>query len=303
MLTETSLGMERVFGIAEKNPQPWSDIELTEEEEHEALNQARREKYYADIDRREREEWRERKKMLQGVWDIGMTYKYARYRAIRYCGFSHDEGVDGKPVFMVDDANREVMKALCLYFMNSPEFEQLQVKNEHGELVPANWKLNKGIALVGGVGRGKTKMMQMFAINKRQIFEVLNAQELSALFVRKGEQGGYEMIEQFRSIHRPDLIKHEDNLWQERVGLCIDDVGTEDEKVSFGNRSNVISEILAARYGNTKLLKCMTHITTNLGINGIKQKYGERIQSRVLEMFNIIELPGGDRRQQSLPAL
>jgi hypothetical protein len=38
------------------------------------------------------------------------------------------------------------------------------------------------------------------------------------------------------------------------------------------------------------------HITSNLNGEGIKARYGERFYSRLKEMFNIIHLPGKDRR-------
>lgn len=298
LLQETSLMSGRVFGKSDEGPQPWLTTVLTDEESTEAINHAKKEKYYREEERLERQRETERINFMKGQWTIQDALIYAQWRARRWCGFSRNNGEDGKPVFKLDDHNASIIHALCYYFLNDPEFENMTIPNADGSSSPMKLKLNKGLLISGGVGVGKTKLMQMFAVNKRQVFEVLKARDLAALFVRKGEQGGYEMIEQFSTVHKPELIKHEDNLWQERIGLCIDDVGTEDEKVSFGNRSNVIAEIIDGRYSNQRLVRCMTHITTNLGINGIKQKYGDRIASRLLEMFNVIELGGNDRRAE-----
>lgn len=289
-----------VFGKNDDVPQPWLGVELTEQETNDAINHAKKQKYYREEDRAERQRETDRLNFMKGQWTVDDAVRFAQWRAGRWCGFSRNNGEDGRPVFKLDNHNASIVQALCYYFLNDPVFESLTLKNADGSVSPMKLKLNKGLLIVGGVGVGKTKLMQMFSVNKRQVYEVLKARELAALFVRKGEQGGYEMIEQFSSVHKPELIKHEDNLWQERMGLCIDDVGTEDEKVSFGNRSNVIAEIIDGRYSNQKLQRCMTHITTNLGINGIKQKYGERIASRLLEMFNVIELGGNDRRAEHI---
>lgn len=289
-----------VFGKNDDVPQPWLGVELTEQETNDAINQAKKQKYYREEDRAERQRETDRLNFMKGQWTVDDALRFALWRAGRVCGFSRNNGEDGRPVFKLDNHNAAIIQALSYYFLNDPVFESLTLKNADGSVSPMRLKLNKGLLIVGGVGVGKTKLMQMFSVNKRQVYEVLKARELAALFVRKGEQGGYEMIEQFSSVHKPELIKHEDNLWQERMGLCIDDVGTEDEKVSFGNRSNVIAEIIDGRYSNQKLQRCMTHITTNLGINGIKQKYGERIASRLLEMFNVIELGGNDRRAEHI---
>lgn len=269
--------------------QPWLELELTADETAEALNQARREKYYREEESRNRQAETARLNFMRGEWGPEVMLEYAQWRAMRHCGFSRNGGNDGKPVFAIDEHNQMIIQALCLYFTNNPEFEQLN----------ANWKLNKGLMLCGGVGVGKTKLMQVFAVNKRQVYEVVKARDLSSLFARKPAQEAYDMIEQYSGVHRP-VIRHEDTLWQEHLGLCIDDVGTDDERVNYGNREDVIASILDGRYSNNKLVRCMTHVTTNLDEEGLEAKYGQRVTSRMIEMFNVIVMDGADRRVKGL---
>ncbi len=40
-----------------------------------------------------------------------------------------------------------------------------------------------------------------------------------------------------------------------------------------------------------------THVTTNLSGDQIEENYGTRVRSRMREMFNMIILPGEDRRK------
>jgi hypothetical protein len=84
-------------------------------------------------------------------------------------------------------------------------------------------------------------------------------------------------------------------LLQKRFGHCFDDLGEEAVKTIYGNKVNVMKEILQnqyERFGNTTI-----HLTTNLNGKDIEEQYGSRVKSRMREMFNWIELKGNDRRK------
>ena len=84
---------------------------------------------------------------------------------------------------------------------------------------------------------------------------------------------------------------------QKPVNICIDDLGVEKESVKhFGSEETVIEKILASRY-NLFQNGIITHATTNLDATMLQEKYGERLYSRFREMFNLIILQGGDRRE------
>lgn len=69
---------------------------------------------------------------------------------------------------------------------------------------------------------------------------------------------------------------------------CFDDLGTEQNLKYFGNECNVMSEILLSRYDLFISQKMITHVTTNLSATEIEDYYGNRVRSRMREMFNLL---------------
>ena len=68
---------------------------------------------------------------------------------------------------------------------------------------------------------------------------------------------------------------------------CFDDLGTETTSKYFGNDCNVMAEILLTRYDLFKEKGIITHLTTNLSATEIESQYGNRLRSRMREMFNL----------------
>ena len=81
------------------------------------------------------------------------------------------------------------------------------------------------------------------------------------------------------------------------ISLCIDDLGIENVSAKyFGTSENVIEKIIFKR---CDLFQegIITHATTNLSPSMLQEKYGDRLYSRIREMFNYIVLRGSDRRK------
>jgi DNA replication protein DnaC len=70
--------------------------------------------------------------------------------------------------------------------------------------------------------------------------------------------------------------------------LLFDDLGLEQTPKYYGNECNVIAEILLNRYDLFVSKRMMTHITTNLSASELESIYGNRIRSRMREMFNLV---------------
>ena len=190
--------------------------------------------------------------------------------------------------FKVDDANRAVFKLLCFYFSNDKRFYEIAA-----ELKIANPDLQKGIYLAGDVGVGKTLLMRVCGANMRQSFQVKSAKAIANEY----EAAGMDAVEKYnRVISAPNSF---DNFYHSQVGLCLDDLGTEDIKTYMGNRKNVVGDIIEARYSNFCVGRLL-HVTTNLSHKEMNSYYGSRVTSRLQQIVNIVRLKGPDRRKTEL---
>ena len=79
--------------------------------------------------------------------------------------------------------------------------------------------------------------------------------------------------------------------------LCIQDLGNEPQEALYmGNRLDVARYIIEYRGDSHAEL---TFITSNLRMGGdiLKERYGDRVASRLMEMCNYYEIKGKDRRK------
>ena len=80
------------------------------------------------------------------------------------------------------------------------------------------------------------------------------------------------------------------------VNLVIDEFGREPCPTKyFGTEMNVLQFLLQLRYDHRKT--SVTHITTNMQLEDIADRYGAYVADRCLEMFNFIEFKGESYRQ------
>lgn len=184
--------------------------------------------------------------------------------------------------FKIDQHNQRVVKLLTLYFAHDRAFESF---SEH-------YSLDKGILLFGNVGCGKTLLMSLLSMNQRCSYFMIPSYEIGDRY----QEDGVQALQEFKDLYnRPVHPKAVQLFAQGRSGICIDDLGDETEKKNFGNELNVIAHILKYRIN---LPFKATHLTTNLTAKQIKEYYGERVASRMREMFNLISFPtdAPDRR-------
>jgi DNA replication protein DnaC len=182
-----------------------------------------------------------------------------------------------KKEFVIDQYNIGLIKKLCLYFTESDQAEKYGID------------LNKGIALMGGVGVGKTMIMQAFAQNQYLSYGIVSSSQISYAY----QSQGFEVVSIFT-----DLIKTSENQFGQVIrGRCYDDIGTEEERKHYGDKVNIMAEILQECYYRHPYN--YTHITTNLTPDEVEAFYGLRIRSRMREMFNlfIFDEKSPDRRK------
>jgi DNA replication protein DnaC len=136
---------------------------------------------------------------------------------------------------------------------------------------------NKGILLSGPVGCGKTSLLNLmkYLTPTEHKFFVKPCRDISFEFI----QDGYEVIHKYSK----------GKLYQSQPKtICFDDLGTENNLKYYGNECNVMAEILLSRYDIYISKNIQTHITTNLSASEIETYYGNRVRSRMREMFNLI---------------
>jgi DNA replication protein DnaC len=280
--------METIQEILAKSPylqgrsakealETFSHIELTEEETDEAILHAKQKKAER-INQAERERKAEenRKHLISKQWSVEQTAGFMQYRAMQL--------FNGR--MRIDESNKAVYDLLCHYFSASETFHPLAFNM--GVVAPG---LHKGILLAGNFGVGKTWLMKLFSRNQRQVYNIVNAKDIANEFETEGQEG----MDYYVKKHK-NAINDASCFFQPYSGLCIDDLGTEDIKIHYGNKKNVIGDILEQRYAAGNCGEFL-HATTNLTAEQMKDFYGGRIVSRLRETFNLIELNGEDKRK------
>jgi predicted ATPase len=264
----------------------YSHIDLTDDEYTQALIDAKRKK----VDAIRVEEYRKfqeaNRRLRQMTWDFDVIKTFMVNRA--------EKIFNGK--FILDENNEELFDLLCYYFI-SDEVNFIKLATKLGV---ANPTIKKGILIPGKFGCGKTWLMKLFSRNARQSFEIIRAKDISQEFLmEKNKQIPAHYTRLFRNNAAEDTdlsYPNEEVFNQMNLGMCIDDLGSEDKKNNFGNVVNVIGDILEARYAEG-FTGIFLHGTTNLNAEQLKEFYGGRVASRMREIFNFIELPGTDRRK------
>ncbi len=140
-----------------------------------------------------------------------------------------------------------------------------------------NININKGIILSGPVGCGKTSLMFLlnYFFQQGYDYKMKPCRDIAFDFAARG----YDALIPF--------TKKETK--QTRMNtFCFDDLGTEKQIKHFGNECNVMAEIILTRYDSFIHNKTMTHVTTNLSASELEAFYGDRVRSRMRQMFNLI---------------
>lgn len=132
---------------------------------------------------------------------------------------------------------------------------------------------HKGLFIYGGTGTGKTHSLYAL-VNDIEGAEVSN-------FV--------SLLVEFRDYMQRGLYHEKMVEMTQQKYLFIDDIGSEkttDFVIEF------LYLVVNKRYENEK----RTVLTTNLSLDDFREKYGDRILSRISEMCVLVEMTGEDRR-------
>lgn len=188
--------------------------------------------------------------------------------------------------FVIDDYNRDIIRFL-LYYFNGCSFAE--------EVFPGRgYKLHKNVMLQGGVGVGKTLLMQIFSeylmrIRSPRFFYNLSVTQMVNYYTLHN------------NLDRFTFNEEENRGFQcTPVNICLNDIGIQD-KTFFGMDTGLLTdEFLHARNEIwTQYGKC-AHLTTNLDDKALRKRF-ERNDGfgRLIDRFktyNIIPMGGVSRR-------
>lgn len=176
---------------------------------------------------------------------------------------------EAEPDWDMTDDHKILLKSLAWYIVGS-ERDYLQTTFRGRDIwTDSRLSIRKGILFVGPVGTGKTTIM-------RQVCRMLGAKFTTArkILEHKDDAGNFR--------------KYETGEW------CIDDLGAERESVyAKSGQTKELSGLLEQRHSNNQ---GRTFISTNMDRDELGEMYGERVKSRLPEMFNIYHIGGVDRR-------
>lgn len=190
------------------------------------------------------------------IYDLHKCFAYLEFQGKQMYGQSFKINHDDKPIIY----------KLLIYAIRDNE-----------NAFKLGLDLNKGILLSGPIGCGKTTMMQLIKpfLYAKYDYKIKTTRMVSFEFAKYG----------FDAL-RPYTEKSNQQL--RLTGYCFDDLGAEQQIKHFGNDCNVMAEILISRYEQFIENNSVTHITTNLSASELENAYGNRVRSRLRQMFNLI---------------
>ena len=189
----------------------------------------------------------------------GTTMHYDFYRILEYLE------VKGKLLygeeFKIFKIDRPLIRKLCAYTINDSK-----AAKRYGI------SLQKGVLLNGPVGCGKTSLMKLlrYIIPGKPTYEMIPSRNVVFSF----NHLGFKTVEEYG----------------DSGSYCFDDLGLEPYGRFYGKDANVMGEVLLSRYElyRTTRGRLKTHITTILNATELEERYGNRVRSRMRELFNLI---------------
>lgn len=81
--------------------------------------------------------------------------------------------------------------------------------------------------------------------------------------------------------------------------FCFDDLGVEPIGRHYGKDCNVLGEVILSRYDLFLECQVKTHATTNLNAQELEDRYGNRVRSRMRQLFNLVafDKDSADKRE------
>lgn len=233
--------------------------------------------------------------VLNAIRQRDMFSGFKRYQYIKPGWYDIDNamkiveaiGKSRNQAFVIDDENRFAFENFIKWAHCDTSMKCLDPVS--GQVIPG--RLKRGIYIAGNTGTGKTWCMEIMqayiqAIGIKVLWNTDN--DPRPLYWRT-----------IRADGLCDVWAESGNIQQYKTApmLAIQDLGNEPpETLYMGNRLDVVRYVIEYR---GDMHAEMTFITSNLRMGGdiLKERYGDRVASRLNEMCNYFEIKGKDRRK------
>lgn len=190
--------------------------------------------------------------------------------------------------YVVDEHNKDVLRFLLYYFNDCDLCESVFPGKRH--------KVSKNILLMGGVGTGKTLMMQIFSeylryTNNPNFFHNLSVTQMVNYYTIHNNLDRYTFNEENSTGFMP-----------QPMNVCLNDIGIE-SKLFFGmDTKQLTNEFIHARNEIWTMTapdqRKFGHLTTNLDKKQLEEEFADqfgRLKDR-FKTYNILTLTGESRR-------
>ncbi len=186
--------------------------------------------------------------------------------------------------FIIDEHNKQVLRFLLYYFNGSPLAEEV--------FPDAKYKLHKNLLIMGPVGTGKTLLMQIMSeylhyTNNPRFFHCMSVTQMVNYYTIHNNLDRYTYNEENSTGFKPQPFN-----------ICLNDIGVQ-SKTYFGMDTQLLTnEFLHARNEIWTQMGHTAHLTTNLTIKQLQEKFADgfgRLVDR-FKTYNVITLTGASRR-------
>lgn len=186
--------------------------------------------------------------------------------------------------FIYNENNKPVLNMLMAYFINDDRILDYDIDSL------------KGIMLIGKKGNGKTTIFEIFKRFMKYTYQnsiiplyrniaITSTERIKSSYLLRGNIEKYGWNSNQDDYHDP-------------FELIINEFGVSYDFKIFGTPFNeIITSLMMIRYEIFTGMGKLTHITTNMDTEELKNIYDPILIDRFKEMFNIIELKGESWRK------
>lgn len=194
--------------------------------------------------------------------------------------------------YEIDEHNRDALRFLLFYFNQCGRaLDANEYENERFRKIVESYTLDKNIMLCGGVGTGKTLMMDAFALYLKRTRNPMAFECTSVT-----QMLNYYKVNDHLDYYTYNIGKN--SIEGNPIAFCLNDVGLQTQRYFGNDLQIIIDEYFHARNEIWTQEGIRSHLTTNLGRKQMQELFDDpygRLADR-FKTYNIIPLGGESRR-------